>query len=286
MLSNMFEPLKLNFENVGYSCICLHDVTKQELECGAGFVDNDACASALGLVGQYILYLQKHKLKQVALIVPEICKECRAVSMAGILATSLKRAALDCSFELIEINNAELSSLCSSLVSACAGDELSSLASACKGDELAREANGDAREAAPELAHKANGDARGFDGNVRIGICGNSAIMSSHLFYDVITSRVEKSGCVPVHVPLYKVINEQDFLTPSLQYFKNLSIDTVIGIVPFGCLNGHAYARGQMRALLNDYPDMQVYILDYDPGASDVNLINRTELVIQSVLNA
>ena len=259
MLSNMFEPLKLNFENVGYSCICLHDVTKQELECGAGFVDNDACASALGLVGQYILYLQKHKLKQVALIVPEICKECRAVSMAGILATSLKRAALDCSFELIEINNAELSSLCSSLVSACKGDE---------------------------LAHKVNGDARGFDGNVRIGICGNSAIMSSHLFYDVITSRVEKSGCVPVHVPLYKVINEQDFLTPSLQYFKNLSIDTVIGIVPFGCLNGHAYARGQMRALLNDYPDMQVYILDYDPGASDVNLINRTELVIQSVLNA
>lgn len=271
MLSNMFEPLKLNFENVGYSCICLHDVTKQELECGAGFVDNDACASALGLVGQYILYLQKHKLKQVALIVPEICKECRAVSMAGILATSLKRAALECNFELIEINNAELSSLCSSLVSTCAGDELSSPGSAYKGDELAREANG---------------DARGFDGNVRIGVCGNSAIMSSHLFYDVITSRVEKSGCVPVYVPLYKVINEQDFLTPSLQYFKNLSIDTVIGIVPFGCLNGHAYARGQMRALLNVYPDMQVYILDYDPGASDVNLINRTELVIQSVLNA
>ena len=247
MVSSMSKQLVHIFESKGYECICLNAITKEEVEIGAGFVDNDACASALALVGQYVLHLQNHKYENIALIVPEICKECRAVSMAGILRTSLKRAGLYNNCELIEINNAELASLSCNIEDSCKSD------ATCEG--------------------------------MRIGLCGNSAIMTSKLFYEVVYDRIEKSGCKPVLVPLQKVINEQDFLTPSVEYFEKLGIDTVIGIAPFGCLNGHAYARGQMRELLKDYPKMQVYILDYDPGASDVNMINRTELVIQSVLN-
>lgn len=245
MVSSVSSQLVSIYEDKGYKCICLNPVTKEEVEIGAGFVDNDACATALALVGQYILHLQNHNYKNVALIVPEICKECRAISMAGILKTSLKRAGLYNNCEFIEINNAELASM------TCSLEE-------CENTK-------------PEKP--------------RIGLCGNSAIMTSRLFYEVVYERIKKANFEPVLVPLHKIINEQDFLTPSVAYFDSLSIDTVIGIAPFGCLNGHAYARGQMRNLLKDYPKMQVYILDYDPGASDVNMINRTELVIQSVLN-
>lgn len=247
MLLKLSDSISSKFEKMGYDCVCLGDLTTEELECGAGFVDNDACAGALALVGQYITFLREQNYQStVTLVVPEICKECRAVSMAAIVKTSLKRAELWDICNLLEIDNATLSSLCS------CNEEKTFSASKSK---------------------------------ATIGICGNAAMLSSKFFYELVDNCIKKEGCDSLIVPLQKVINEQDFLTPSIEYFRQQNIYTVIAIVPFGCLNGHAYARGRLRKLLQTYPDMQVYILDYDPGASDVNLINRTELVIQSMLN-
>ena len=42
------------------------------------------------------------------------------------------------------------------------------------------------------------------------------------------------------------------------------------------------YARGQLRKLRKRFPEIDLTILDYDLSASDINLINRTELVIQA----
>ena len=42
------------------------------------------------------------------------------------------------------------------------------------------------------------------------------------------------------------------------------------------------FARGQLRRLREQFPNVEITMLDYDPSASDINLVNRTELVIQS----
>ena len=82
--------------------------------------------------------------------------------------------------------------------------------------------------------------------------------------------------------PLDRIAEKRDFFTPALEFFDERGIDAVVCVLPFGCLGGHAFARAQMRRLLARFPRMELTILDYDPSAADINLVNRTELIIQS----
>lgn len=48
----------------------------------------------------------------------------------------------------------------------------------------------------------------------------------------------------------------------------------------FGCLPNHIIGKGMFRALRNRYPQANVVSVDYDPGASQVNQLNRIKLMI------
>lgn len=115
-----------------------------------------------------------------------------------------------------------------------------------------------------------------------VGVCGNVPVLTTEQFRRVVCAHLEQSGCQVVMPPLQAIAAQRDFFTPALEWFAENDIRTVIAIMPFGCLGGHAFARGQLRKLQTRFPELQVTILDYDPSASDVNLVNRTELVIQA----
>lgn len=115
-----------------------------------------------------------------------------------------------------------------------------------------------------------------------IGLCGNVPVLTIYELRRIVYSHLEDSGVNVVVPPLERVLGKRDFLTPALEYFDEVGIRTAICILPFGCMSGHVYARGQLRELRKRFPTIELTILDYDLSASDINLLNRTELVIQA----
>ena len=60
----------------------------------------------------------------------------------------------------------------------------------------------------------------------------------------------------------------------------------IVCIQPFGCLPNHITGKGVMKAVRDHYPSANVVAIDYDPGASEVNQINRVKLMMTAAREA
>ena len=49
---------------------------------------------------------------------------------------------------------------------------------------------------------------------------------------------------------------------------------------PFGCLPNHIVGKGVIKELRRHYPQSNIIAVDYDPGASEVNQLNRIKLML------
>ncbi|WP_053942942.1 2-hydroxyacyl-CoA dehydratase [Kallipyga gabonensis] len=56
----------------------------------------------------------------------------------------------------------------------------------------------------------------------------------------------------------------------------------IVCIQPFGCLPNHITGKGVMKAIRESYPESNIIAIDYDPGASEVNQVNRVKLMMTS----
>ena len=56
--------------------------------------------------------------------------------------------------------------------------------------------------------------------------------------------------------------------------------DNIACLQPFACLPNHVTGKGMMKALREQYPYANIVAIDYDPGASDVNQLNRIKLMM------
>ncbi len=54
----------------------------------------------------------------------------------------------------------------------------------------------------------------------------------------------------------------------------------VVCIQPFACLPNHVVGKGVIKQLRKLYPESNVVAVDYDPGASEVNQLNRIKLML------
>jgi predicted nucleotide-binding protein (sugar kinase/HSP70/actin superfamily) len=54
----------------------------------------------------------------------------------------------------------------------------------------------------------------------------------------------------------------------------------IICAQPFACLPNHVVGKGMFRELRRLYPQANITSIDYDPGASEVNQLNRIKLVV------
>ncbi len=70
------------------------------------------------------------------------------------------------------------------------------------------------------------------------------------------------------------------FLTGEIMSLLEDEISNVVCLQPFGCLPNHTTARGMVKALRKVYPRANIVTVDYDPGASKVNQINRIKLML------
>lgn len=59
----------------------------------------------------------------------------------------------------------------------------------------------------------------------------------------------------------------------------------IICMQPFACLPNHITGKGMIKSLKEKYPQINIVTVDYDPGASEVNQINRVRLMLERAKN-
>lgn len=70
------------------------------------------------------------------------------------------------------------------------------------------------------------------------------------------------------------------FLTGEMSHMLQNGADGIICTQPFGCLPNHVVGKGVIKAMKKAYPQANIVAVDYDPGASEVNQLNRIKLLL------
>ncbi len=72
------------------------------------------------------------------------------------------------------------------------------------------------------------------------------------------------------------------FLTGEMVELIESGVKNIICMQPFACLPNHVTGKGIIKELKRIYPGTNVVAVDYDPGASEVNQLNRIKLMIST----
>ena len=57
-------------------------------------------------------------------------------------------------------------------------------------------------------------------------------------------------------------------------------VNNIVCMQPFACLPNHVTGKGMIKRLKGRYPGANIVAIDYDPGASEVNQLNRIKLML------
>ncbi len=72
------------------------------------------------------------------------------------------------------------------------------------------------------------------------------------------------------------------FLTGEMVELIHENVPNIVCTQPFGCLPNHVVGKGVIKALRKAYPESNIVAIDYDPGASEVNQLNRIKLMLST----
>ena len=72
------------------------------------------------------------------------------------------------------------------------------------------------------------------------------------------------------------------FLTGEMIELIHDGVPNIVCTQPFGCLPNHVVGKGVIKALRRAYPASNIVAIDYDPGASEVNQLNRIKLMLST----
>lgn len=95
----------------------------------------------------------------------------------------------------------------------------------------------------------------------------------------------------PVHIshlaeyarPIVSIGNQTGegwFLTGEMVELIKSGAGNIVCAQPFACLPNHIVGKGVIKELRKAYPDANIVPIDYDPGASEVNQVNRIKLML------
>ncbi|MDR3212805.1 MAG: 2-hydroxyacyl-CoA dehydratase [Azoarcus sp.] len=70
------------------------------------------------------------------------------------------------------------------------------------------------------------------------------------------------------------------FLTAEMVELIEQGAPNIVCMQPFACMPNHITGKGVIKALKDHYPDINITAIDYDPGASEVNQLNRIKLML------
>lgn len=75
------------------------------------------------------------------------------------------------------------------------------------------------------------------------------------------------------------------FLTAEMLELIHSGASNIVCMQPFACLPNHVTGKGMIKELRRQYPKANIVAVDYDPGASEVNQLNRIRLMLSAAFD-
>lgn len=72
------------------------------------------------------------------------------------------------------------------------------------------------------------------------------------------------------------------FLTGEMLELIHQGATNIVCAQPFACLPNHIVGKGVIKEIRHEYPSANIVAIDYDPGASEVNQLNRIKLMLST----
>lgn len=72
------------------------------------------------------------------------------------------------------------------------------------------------------------------------------------------------------------------FLTAEMMELIENGVENIVCVQPFACLPNHVMGKGMIKPIRRRYPKANIAPIDYDPGDSEVNQINRIKLMMET----
>ena len=96
-------------------------------------------------------------------------------------------------------------------------------------------------------------------------------------------ARIQDLASMAKHyVSLGNQTGEGWFLTGEMLELIHSGTTNIICTQPFGCLPNHIVGKGVIKGLRASHPEVNIIAVDYDPGASEVNQLNRIKLMLST----
>ena len=96
-------------------------------------------------------------------------------------------------------------------------------------------------------------------------------------------ARIQDLASMAKHyVSLGNQTGEGWFLTGEMLELIHNGTTNIICTQPFGCLPNHIVGKGVIKELRASHPEANIIAVDYDPGASEVNQLNRIKLMLST----
>lgn len=116
-----------------------------------------------------------------------------------------------------------------------------------------------------------------------------------HLLRGAAADELKKSRHFDPPTSIYKIVEyakpivsignqtgEGWFLTGEMVELIHENVPNIVCTQPFACLPNHVVGKGVIKALRKAYPESNIVAIDYDPGASEVNQLNRIKLMLST----
>ena len=96
-------------------------------------------------------------------------------------------------------------------------------------------------------------------------------------------ARIQDLASMAKHyVSLGNQTGEGWFLTGEMLELIHSGTTNIICTQPFGCLPNHIVGKGVIKGRRASHPEANIIAVDYDPGASEVNQLNRIKLMLST----
>jgi predicted nucleotide-binding protein (sugar kinase/HSP70/actin superfamily) len=130
-------------------------------------------------------------------------------------------------------------------------------------------------------------------GSYKMHLIGRTGMKFIYHFRDIINRELEQSKrfTAPMHIDkiaqkaetvtsLGTQCGEGWLLAGEMTELIDSGVENIVCLQPFACLPNHVTGKGMIKPLRKHNPLSNICAIDYDPGASDVNQLNRIKLMM------
>lgn len=105
------------------------------------------------------------------------------------------------------------------------------------------------------------------------------ALDNSNRFHSIASIKEIADGAEPI-LSIGNQTGEGWFLTGEMVELIHNGVKNIVCLQPFACLPNHVTGKGVIKELRRRYKGSNIVAIDYDPGASEVNQLNRIKLML------